>query len=76
MPGRGLSEPSGRPARTGFDVDAKDAGRGRGDSKMATAAWIGKLALADEEVPRTITWRLVDLRAVIRCEGGAAIMSQ
>lgn len=74
MPGRDLGEVSGRPARIGFDVDTKDAGRGRGDSKMATAAWIGRLTLADEEVPRTITWRLVDLRAVIRLVGGAAIM--
>lgn len=74
MPGSGLGEPPGRPARTELDVDAKDTGRGRGDSMMATAAWIGKLALADEEVPRTITWRLVDLRAVSKRDGGAAIM--
>lgn len=43
---------------------------GRGDSRMVTAAVVGRAGLAEDD-PRTMTCRLVDLRAERSCEGGA-----
>ena len=51
-----------------------DVGRRSGDSMMATAAWEPVNGEAEDE-PRTITWRLVDLRAEKRWEGGTEAWS-
>lgn len=54
------------------EVLAIEAGRGRGDSSIDTAAERGKEGEVEvDEEPRTITWRLVLFRAVSRCDGGA-----
>jgi hypothetical protein len=76
MPGRGLggAEEDGGDARTGLEVEAMESGRGTGDSRIATAAWDGRVGEAEDE-PRTMTWRFVDLRAVNSCEGGAGGVS-
>lgn len=50
----------------------KEVGRGKGDSRMETAAdWANVLGAEREEAPRTMTWRWVSLRADRSCDGGA-----
>ena len=51
-------------ARTGLEVDAIEVDRGKGDSRIETAAWV--MVVADVEAaeePRTMTWRFVDFNA-------------
>ncbi len=50
---------------------------GNGDSRIATAAWIGREGFWDvDEVPRTRTCRFVDFSAERSDEGGADSFGQ